>query len=103
MAKRSTFGFLGHYSVLNLQLIHKQPDPGKVGVASLAKGSGLLIQGFLVQEALPFHCQSGGCQQLAGLTGNSLRVAHTVGDIFPLTTLEVQRLTQLPPQEMPLT
>lgn len=28
---------------------HKQPDPGEVGVASLAKGPSLLIQGFLVQ------------------------------------------------------
>lgn len=30
---------------------HQQPDPGKVGVASLAKGPGLRIQGFLVQPS----------------------------------------------------
>lgn len=30
---------------------HKQPDSGKVGVASLAKGPSLLIQGFLVQAS----------------------------------------------------
>lgn len=109
MAKLSTFGFLGHYSVLKLQLINSQTQVKWVWLVwprvlvCVYKAFWCSLVAPRPQEALPFHCHSGGCHQLAGFTGNSPRVARTVGDIFPLTTREVQRLTQLPPQEMPLT